>query len=132
MNDLIVRTLEQNEEVITYVTEPSTFPGTQAIQRRKTHINERLTPCQFCEYPISERHHGVPISPYGENECILYLCANCHELYHIVQQVFLYKSARAAKLLGAFKKAYGAEDVRLRSIYHFIAAAANIIGNKTI
>jgi hypothetical protein len=95
--------------------------------RRETRVEERITPCQFCAYPISERHHALPVSMYGENECTLQLCANCHGLYHIVQSVFVRKSKRAIKLLDAFRDAYGDDDIRLQKAYHFIAAGANII-----
>lgn len=100
----------------------------QTKLRRGAKLNERLTPCQFCEYPLSERHHILPVSMFGENMFTLQLCANCHELYHIVERVFLYKSEGQFDLLDAFKTAYGKDDIRLKKAYHFIAFAVNTIG----
>ena len=52
---------------------------------------ERATPCEICNYPISQRHHLMPICEYGENEYCLNLCANCHELYHIIDNALSLK-----------------------------------------
>lgn len=52
-------------------------------ERRKPSKAERMTPCQICDYPISQRHHLFDIARYGENDDTVPLCANCHELYHL-------------------------------------------------
>jgi hypothetical protein len=57
---------------------------TEMTKRRYTKIEERLIDCACCKYPISQRHHLLPISVYGENECTIQLCTRCHELYHIL------------------------------------------------
>lgn len=98
----------------------------QRVKRPKSKLRERLLPCQFCDYPISEKHHALPISIFGKTPYTLQLCANCHELYHIVERVILYESKRAAYLLNAFKNRYGDDDARLLKAYHFIAAALRI------
>lgn len=96
------------------------------MHRKKVTSVDRTHSCQFCGYPLSQRHHALPFHTYGENECTLYLCANCHELYHIVERVFVSHSASAAKLLDAFIAVYGKDDTRLKKAYHFIAGAINI------
>lgn len=80
----------------------------------------------FCGYPLSERHHALPYATFGESACILQLCSNCHELYHIVQDVALSKRPRAVKILKVFTQRFGEDDIRLQKAYHFIAAAINI------
>lgn len=96
------------------------------MKRRTVKLNERLTKCQFCEYPISQRHHALPISVYGENACTLQLCANCHELYHIIERSFLFKSKSSKRILDVFVQTYGEDDIRYKKACHFIAAAVNI------
>lgn len=65
---------------------------------------------------------------FGENEFTLQLCANCHELYHVVERVVIHKSADSRKLLAALIDCFGENDVRLQKTYHFIAAALRIFG----
>src|SRR5260370_28987544 len=53
--------------------------------RRQSYTTERCTPCRECGYPISERHHIQRVNEHGESESTVQLCANCHELYHLVE-----------------------------------------------
>lgn len=55
------------------------------MQKRK-YVNkrDRLIPCSCCGYPISQRHHLLQVHEYGENNHTKQLCANCHELYHLI------------------------------------------------
>lgn len=96
------------------------------VKRKAVSINKRTEPCQFCGYPLSQRHHALPVHIYGENVFTLQLCANCHELYHIVQAVFLKATKRNQCLLQAFIEVYGNEDIRLKKCYHFISSAIDI------
>ncbi len=50
--------------------------------------DERLHPCEFCGYPVSQGHHPFKRSRYGNNMIVVRLCANCHELYHLVEKGF--------------------------------------------
>lgn len=74
-------------------------------QRRPSTVAERMTPCECCGYPVSERHHLVPIAAYGENPHTAQLCANCHELYHILERRWSWlsvcDSADSERLLAA-------------------------------
>lgn len=96
-------------------------------RRRKIGIDERLTPCQFCGHPISQKHHALPVSIFGENKFTLQLCANCHELYHIVQDSFLGGGGeRTQKTLDALISHFGKDDIRIQKACHFISSAINI------
>ena len=57
-------------------------------RRKKATLAERLTPCAVCAYPITERHHFLPVSIYGENASTTQLCANCHEAFHIFERAY--------------------------------------------
>lgn len=61
-------------------------------RRDKTPLAERLLPCQCCNYPLSQRHHLLEVSQYGENRARVQLCANCHEFYHIAYKMCVLKS----------------------------------------
>ena len=57
------------------------------LRRRAPKLSERITPCAACEYPFSQRHHLDPVRYSGENNDTVQLCANCHELYHILDRL---------------------------------------------
>ena len=83
--------------------------------RRRTTLNERYTPCNCCNYPISHRHHLFEVAIYGESNFTRPLCPNCHELYHIVEDVNNSKtpSRRNIVLLNKLKATWGDNDTRL-------------------
>jgi len=56
-------------------------------QRPKATPQRRLEPCWACEFPISERHHVFGFSEFGESgeRNIIYLCARCHDLWHLIE-----------------------------------------------
>ncbi len=59
-------------------------------RRRRIKMFERLTPCECCGWPVSHRHHSIPfgeLTPANEADCVNYLCARCHELYHLIWRV---------------------------------------------
>lgn len=101
------------------------------LQRKPPNLKTRLTACQFCDYPISQRHHALPFSVYGENSCTLQLCSNCHELYHIVETCYLNPTKRSKALLASFTKTFGEDDIRFKKATHFIAAAINLANGET-
>lgn len=53
------------------------------FKRRSPSTRERSTPCKCCGWPVSERHHLLKFSLFGENEYTVQLCASCHDLYHV-------------------------------------------------
>lgn len=71
-------------------------------RRRRSTRKERLTPCAACRYPLSQRHHLLEVAHYGENSLTLRLCANCHELYHLIEAQ-IRGSARAHCLVEEFE-----------------------------
>ena len=58
--------------------------------RKKTTLKERLTACSICDHPISQRHHLLEVSRYDENDYTYQLCANCHEIYHLLETIQSY------------------------------------------
>jgi hypothetical protein len=53
---------------------------------RREANRSRLRPCECCKYPISQVHHVLPFSEYGENPYRINVCANCHEAIHLCEQ----------------------------------------------
>jgi len=88
------------------------------MARRRTTLQQRLTPCECCGYPISECHHLFEVAFFGENDYTAQLCANCHELYHLIESVVSTsresqkKRERNSVLLSMILKEWGNEDKR--------------------
>ena len=92
-------------------------------QRRKTKLSERLMPCQCCGYPISQRHHLFNVAAFGEHTYVRYLCANYHELFHIIDND---TKPRGIALRIAVENALGPDDRRLTyltALVHLTRAA---------
>ncbi len=53
-------------------------------KRRRPTYQERITACSACSYPASHRHHLWDVAMHGENRVTIQLCANCHELHHLL------------------------------------------------
>lgn len=51
--------------------------------RQRPRRQDRLLPCVCCAWPITESHHILLQSKYGEGERVR-LCANCHDLFHLL------------------------------------------------
>jgi hypothetical protein len=85
-----------------------------SAKRRSVKKKERLSDCECCGYPLSHRHHLFPVCKYGENEETIQLCANCHELWHILYSahVFYEKNPTATKKIAR---------VAASRLYSFIA-----------
>lgn len=58
------------------------------FRRKKPTLAERMRSCFYCNYPISQRHHTVPVSVYGDTTAVTELCANCHEAFHIFARAY--------------------------------------------
>lgn len=101
------------------------------VPRRQVSQAERLTPCQFCDYPLTQRHHAVAFKDHGENPYTLQLCANCHELYHLCvaagrAATFPSSPSDATALLERWVAVFGADDPRFTKSLHFIKTATEI------
>ena len=69
------------------------------MRRRRPTDKERMTPCTACGYPISQRHHLWDIATHGENAVTVQLCANCHELHHLMYNALAGDSLYSQKLV---------------------------------
>ncbi|MCC6803957.1 MAG: hypothetical protein IT319_13830 [Anaerolineae bacterium] len=71
---------------------------TQKKRRRPTY-DERITECSACGYPTSHRHHLWDIAMHGENKVTIQLCANCHELHHLMYNALVRQTEYSRKLV---------------------------------
>src|SRR6266498_3035001 len=91
--------------------------GQDPYKRRRTTRRERTTPCNWCGYPLTQRHHLSPISIRGESDNTIQLCANCHELYHLAEAAITHNSKWALTLLATFGSG---DNERLKRLKHAI------------
>jgi ribosomal protein L37E len=68
-------------------------------QRRRPTYQERITPCSACGYPSSHRHHLWDLATHGENKVTVQLCANCHELHHLMYNALVKKSEYSRRIV---------------------------------
>lgn len=68
-------------------------------RRRRPTLKERMTACSACSYPMSHRHHLWDIAMHGENKVTVQLCANCHELHHLIYNALVRDSEYSRKLV---------------------------------
>lgn len=68
-------------------------------QRRRPTYEERITECSACGYPTSHRHHLWDIASHGENRVTIQLCANCHELQHLMYNALVKRTEYSQKLV---------------------------------
>jgi hypothetical protein len=74
-----------------------------AKERRKPNsIHTRMYPCICCAHPISQRHHLLPFADYGENDYTVQICANCHEIFHLLDN-FANQTTRPQSVSNALK-----------------------------
>ncbi|MBE2183444.1 MAG: hypothetical protein IAE89_08465 [Anaerolineae bacterium] len=67
-------------------------------QRRRPTYLERSTPCSACGYPSSHRHHLWDVAAHGENKVTIQLCANCHELFHLMYNALVKRAEYSRKI----------------------------------
>jgi ribosomal protein L37E len=68
-------------------------------QRRRPTYRERTTACSACGYPVSHRHHLHDVATHGDTAKTVQLCANCHELQHLIYNALVNESEYSRKLL---------------------------------
>lgn len=68
-------------------------------KRRRPTIEERISACSACGYPSSHRHHLWDIATHGENAVTIQLCANCHELHHLMYNALVKESEYSRKIV---------------------------------
>lgn len=59
-------------------------------KRKRVSLKERTTPCECCGFPLSQRHHLLAVAEFGDTDATAQLCANCHDLYHIIERSILH------------------------------------------
>lgn len=101
-------------------------------KRRRATRKERLTPCAACDYPLSQRHHLLDVAYHGENDLTIQLCANCHDLYHLIESAYIGKSRYAQRLLGKFLLRYGHGKDNVQFLMNKINEAEEIKRAMTI
>lgn len=67
-------------------------------QRRRPTYQERSTSCSACGYPSSHRHHLWDLAAHGENKVTIQLCANCHELFHLMYNALVKRAEYSRKI----------------------------------
>lgn len=82
------------------------------FRRKHPTIADRRKPCEWCNHPLSQRHHLLPFKTYGENHMILHLCANCHEIYHVMESWY-HNSVRGIWMKIALESGLGEKDHRI-------------------
>jgi hypothetical protein len=89
-------------------------------RRRKPSRQARLTPCECCGFPLSQRHHLAPFAENGETDQTMQLCANCHELYHLIYRVYVEKSEASVQLLGQLLIKNADRSSLFRRVFSFL------------
>lgn len=91
--------------------------------RRAPKTSERITPCAACEHPFSQRHHLDPVRYSGENTDTIQLCANCHELYHIIDRLNNKGTSQSdTRAFHAYIAKFGWEDKTYRFLEKLVSA----------
>ena len=95
------------------------------VARRRTQTRkERMTPCSCCEWPLSQRHHLLNVATYGENAATIQLCANCHELYHLMYNHYVLGSD--GQLLGRVMLRLGLQSPTITKLYQLVMDAKEL------
>lgn len=91
-------------------------------KRKRATRQQRLTPCVWCDHPLSQRHHLFEFHEYGESDVTIQLCANCHEFYHIFYAALEDKHGRlnAIRLATHIVMKLGNDDRRVKEAFHAV------------
>jgi hypothetical protein len=87
----------------------------EPVKRKKATRQDRATPCECCGYPVSHRHHPFGVNVQKERGTVLHLCPNCHELYHVVERVFLEQGGKKTEVV--FDALMQYEKLRYRAVW---------------
>lgn len=100
------------------------------MRRRRATDQERMTPCTACGYPISQRHHLWDIAMHGENMVTVQLCANCHELHHLMYNALARNTDYSRKLVRHILEAGHISPEAVRLIFGWLRAIMNYEANQ--
>lgn len=99
-------------------------------KRRRITLEERMMPCECCGHPLSQLHHQLPIEYYQDNDKTRHLCANCHELFHLMERAWE-DLRNTSKVMTYNRKLYahvvaqiGIDDPRIKKIQAMINESA--------
>lgn len=93
--------------------EPDREKEIKPFKRLRPRLSERFSPCEWCNHPISERNHLIPFNEYGETFDVVYLCANCHEIFHAYFDHKRYGHLRAFRFILKVEQVLGEDDIRI-------------------
>ncbi|MCC6612084.1 MAG: hypothetical protein IT320_01335 [Anaerolineae bacterium] len=91
-------------------------------QRRRPTFRERTTPCAACGYPASHRHHVYDVATHGESERTVALCANCHELQHLIYNALVNESDYSRKLVNHIMYSERVEPATVEQVLEYCRA----------
>lgn len=101
-------------------------------KRRSATFAERNVTCRFCNFPISQRHHILPVSLYGETAWVIELCARCHDSVHIFTRAIVdiqagKEDSRNIKLMMKLRRyyRYDREAFRIEQLSAHVTMAYN-------
>lgn len=76
-------------------------------KRRVLSVEERLSGCMICGFPLVHKHHILPFATWSETNITMHLCPNCHELIHIAINAIIFKKKRSEELWELFCERVG-------------------------
>lgn len=70
------------------ITRPRNIIQPKKVRRKKSKLEDRMTPCKNCQHPLSVTVHYLDVAAHGENPYSTRLCQNCHEIFDIIIKVY--------------------------------------------
>ena len=95
-------------------------------KRNSNSVLTRMTPCEFCGFPLSDKHHMLGFAEHGENLHILFLCPNHHALLHLGISAIIFKKKRATEVYEAFCNSVGKNSEIIKKIEDLVYATAEL------
>lgn len=96
------------------------FDRNERPKRKRVSTAHRCTPCQWCNFPLSQKHHFLPVHIYGENDVTVQICANCHDIYHVVDRAVHKQTKNNMMRLGVLIERFGKEDFRIKTSFRWV------------
>lgn len=101
------------------------------VKRRRATREERLTPCECCGFPLSHRHHLLPVCDFDENDCTAALCGSCHDMFHVIDNGSRPNANKQVVLLyGELVQRLGLNNERLMTLFRLVKEAQRLHKTK--
>ena len=84
----------------------------------------KLKHCEVCNFPLVDKHHLIPKSYYGDDSPIVFLCPNCHRLFHLIYNHVELESKTSK--LGYVILEMGIGNERLDKLYNLVQKAHDL------